>query len=167
MYLHFGHHYFGKVDSIPGLCHVATRFFHINFVPLIPLESSIILAVTDKGGNPKTVKTALSFKSILVAWLRAALYVVLFATIVFSVAATGHCFLDGPRKTNVLGLAAAWGMTAAAAVVIWLTYRLTRASYDRTLRLGEELGLPPEQIEELLTPREQVAPEPEGWERYK
>ena len=34
---------FGGTDTVPGLFHVATKFFHINFLPLVPLSSYLVL----------------------------------------------------------------------------------------------------------------------------
>ncbi|QRN93605.1 hypothetical protein JRI60_31070 [Archangium violaceum] len=34
---------FGKVDVVPELGHVATKFFHINLVPLVPIESYFVV----------------------------------------------------------------------------------------------------------------------------
>jgi len=73
----FGTRYYGKVDEVPGLFHVATRFLHIWFIPLIPLGSILILA---KSGNSiHGAKIPLSFKSILIAWLRAAVLAAAFS----------------------------------------------------------------------------------------
>jgi hypothetical protein len=61
----FGTRTFGKVDCVPGLCSVATRFFPINFLPLIPPGSYMIFEGTDRG-EP----TGLSLKSLALAWGR-------------------------------------------------------------------------------------------------
>jgi hypothetical protein len=169
MFVHIGQHYYGKVDVVPDLCHVSTRFFHVNFVPLIPLESSIILAGTGVNGEPRTVKTSLSFKSVLTAWLRAVLYVVALGGLLLGILVTAEYFSRGGQVAD----SAVWGVwvvAAGAAFALVLTYRFNRASYDRTLRLAEELGLKPDEIDRLLASRgrpDRSAPEPEGWERYK
>src|SRR3989442_10481906 len=38
----FGTRLFGQADRVAGLFCVRTRFFHINFVPLIPLASYLV-----------------------------------------------------------------------------------------------------------------------------
>ena len=38
----FGTRWMGKVDAVSGVGHVATRFFHVQFLPLIPVESYLI-----------------------------------------------------------------------------------------------------------------------------
>ena len=42
MYIHIGQQNYGKVDVVPGLCYVATRFFTINLVqaPTIPTRAT-------------------------------------------------------------------------------------------------------------------------------
>jgi hypothetical protein len=42
-YFHIGTHVlYGKVDQVPGLFFVATRFFDVQFIPLVPLESFLV-----------------------------------------------------------------------------------------------------------------------------
>src|SRR3954451_16881728 len=69
MFFIFGSRLWGKVDEVPGLFHVGTRFGHINFVPLIPMQSYVILS--QDGGSVRGVQIPLSGKSILIAWGRA------------------------------------------------------------------------------------------------
>lgn len=64
---------FGRTDKIPGLLFVGTSFFHIFFIPLIPLGSYIVLYQDDKWMDGfKGIRIGFSPKSILFAWLRAA-----------------------------------------------------------------------------------------------
>src|SRR5262249_36136559 len=72
MIIIFGQRRSGKVDEIPGLCYVHTQFFHVYYVPLIPLMSYIVLAGSETGQGFRGVRTSLSFKSILVSWVRTA-----------------------------------------------------------------------------------------------
>src|SRR5262249_53485590 len=140
MYVHFGQHHFGKVDVVPDLCYVATRFFHINFVPLIPLESNIIVIGSEKDDNFQGLKTTLSLKSVLVAWLRALLCVVAIGGTLFGIAFA----FESARPGRGIPLGAALGTGAVAVgagVALWLTYRFNRAGYERAMQLGSELGL--------------------------
>jgi hypothetical protein len=167
MFVHFGNHYYGKVDVVPDVCYVATRFFHVNFVPLIPLGSCIIVAGSENG-NFQGVKTALSLKSILTAWFRAWLYVV----VVGCLGAGGLLMLEHfNARGTPLSFALGFGMVGmVAAATLWMTYRFSRASYKRALQLGAELGLEPDFIERYLARAAETQPEParepEGWERY-
>ncbi len=68
----FGTRFYGNVDRLPGLCYVVTRFVHIWFVPLIPTASYLVLEGTESGGNFRGVPISMSGKSVVNAWLRAA-----------------------------------------------------------------------------------------------
>ena len=60
----FGTRLFGWVDEIEGAGIVATRFFHVMWIPLIPMGS--VFMVDDERG----ASISLSLKSIVVAWVR-------------------------------------------------------------------------------------------------
>jgi len=66
----FGMRTFGRVDATEEGLRVVTRFFHISFVPLVPLGSFVLLPGSDAG-----VAIPLSGKSVLFAYLRGALFV--------------------------------------------------------------------------------------------
>lgn len=70
----FGTRKFGWVDEVEGLGTVATTFFHVMFVPLIPIGSHLML------DESRGVSLPLSIKSILVAWVRSALFWSAFAS---------------------------------------------------------------------------------------
>jgi hypothetical protein len=65
----WGFRLFGRVDEVPGIFHVATKFFHIWYIPLIPTGSRLVLGKTPAGtlGLPVPFRV----KSMLLAWLRA------------------------------------------------------------------------------------------------
>jgi hypothetical protein len=172
MLLHFGEQHYGKVDVVPDLCHVATRFFHINFLPLIPLGSEIVVTGTSEAGGARRLKTTLSLKSVVVAWVRATLYIALVVGLTGGAILTLEHFQQrrGPSTATVL---APWGVAAGSLLCLWLSHKLARAGYDRAVQLGAELGLDPILVERYLTvareDREATAAankEPEGWERY-
>src|SRR5262249_17385267 len=83
----FGEQRYGKVDQVPGLFYVVTRFLHVQFVPLVPLGSYLILNGKFAGGNEAEIKIGLSGKSILFAWFRAALWA--FAVVITALAVIG------------------------------------------------------------------------------
>jgi hypothetical protein len=171
MFVHFGNHYYGKVDVVPNLCYVATRFFHVNFVPLVPLGSCIIVAGSEKGNNFQGIQTSLSLKSIFVAWLRAALYGITAAILLAGIVMGIEQFQAGHWRAFSRQLVGTVCAASACCFALWLTYRLNRARYDRALQLGMELGLEPEFVESYLAiaPRSEseARPGPEGWERYR
>src|SRR4051812_32568123 len=66
----YGERLFGRVDRVPGLFCVATMFFHVNFVPLCPLRSYLVVEGSEQGDGFKGVRIPLRFKSILAGYLR-------------------------------------------------------------------------------------------------
>src|SRR4051794_31008614 len=75
MILIFGQRLCGKVDEVPGICYVATRFLHLYYVPLIPLSSWVILRGTESASGFKGQQIRLSCKSVLLGWLQAFLVI--------------------------------------------------------------------------------------------
>ena len=63
---------FGRAEIVPGVFFIATRFFHICFIPLIPMQSFVIFAEAGGGG---VALPALHWGSISMAWLRQLLLV--------------------------------------------------------------------------------------------
>lgn len=61
----FGVRLFGKAEIVPGVFFIATRFFHICFIPLLPMQSFVILPDGDGAALPR-----LHWGSISMAWLR-------------------------------------------------------------------------------------------------
>jgi hypothetical protein len=123
---------FGAVDQVPGVFHIATKFLHLNFIPLIPTGSALILDKKLTEGELVGVEIGLCFKSVLAAWVRAALVfgtiVTGFLTFVYLLEA----FAAGPGvqrdvdENHALIAAAVFPLLLAA---WWLSYRVTRASY--------------------------------------
>ena len=68
MYIHIGSHPYGTCDVVPELFYVATWFGHFDYIPLIPLQTNLVLGKT--GNQYHVVKLPLSVKSILLAWSR-------------------------------------------------------------------------------------------------
>jgi len=68
MVIVWGQRMYGRIDKIAG-SFVATRFFHIYYVPLIPLSSWLVLE--DHGeGNFLGTQVPLQLRSVMAAWLR-------------------------------------------------------------------------------------------------
>jgi len=65
----FGVRLFGKTEIVPGVFFIATRFFHICFIPLLPMQSFVILADGEGAALP-----SLHWGSISMAWLRGLLF---------------------------------------------------------------------------------------------
>jgi hypothetical protein len=141
----------GKVDKVPGLFYVVTQFFHLYYIPLIPLKSYVVLQGSEDGNGFKGVQTPMSFKSILLAWLRAALVLAVLGGVIAGIVMTvEHMESKGEDLTKVI---APWVLVVVSVVLYWLTYKISLASRDRALHLAEQLGLPPELVEKFLDPR--------------
>jgi hypothetical protein len=127
---------YGKVDEVPGLGHVATVFFHINFVPLIPTKTWFVLDQTSEGWNGAPI--SMSGKSVLVAWMRTACVLAFLVGGLFT-------FISVDRNTGERD----WATPASCAVAGVLgfvglrTRPFMKASYERALELAEPLGLTP------------------------
>ena len=60
----------GKVGRVPRVGYVATRFFHLNYLPIIPLGSFAVLEGTHRNGRFSGSPVPLNVRSILVGYLR-------------------------------------------------------------------------------------------------
>lgn len=137
MFVHWGQKPYGKVDHVPGLFYVATRFVHVQYVPLIPIESMLVMDRPEVKGEYRDCVLRLSGKSILFAWLRAALIVGGVAMMFGGLAELG----EGKNPAASLG----WMLSAVGLwVMCWYSYRLSRPGVPRAIRLATEAGIPPE-----------------------
>jgi peptidoglycan/LPS O-acetylase OafA/YrhL len=129
----------GKVDAVPRVGHVATRFFHLYWIPLIPVGT--FLVTEEKGDDFKGFGLPLNAKSIVVGYLRT------LGWLGFA-AAIGAAFMAaGEKQYGWAGLALAAALLAAG--MLTLLYRLsifTRASYERAIELARHSKLPPEHL---------------------
>jgi hypothetical protein len=128
----WGKRLFGRVDYVPGLGHVATRFFHFLNVPLVPLGSQV---VPEEGAGALPI--AASGKSIAVAYVRAICVLAASMSVASVFAASG-----GDRWVAGMGALAGFG-------AVFLTYRasfLKVTQFDRARQLAKECELPAEAI---------------------
>lgn len=134
MIVFYGTQLFGKVDKVPMLGHVATSFFYLQFVPLVPLGSYLVLE-----GGQGSIGVGFSFKSLLIAWLRTAL--------VFGAIALGVVGLIAMSEQSVAGLVAGMGGAAFCAAALIGSYYVPfvgHASYERAMALADRIGVKPE-----------------------
>lgn len=207
----YGTRMFGRVDTVPGVCYVATRFFHIWFIPLIPLSSMLVL---DDSTPDSTMGLSIpmSGKSVLAAYFRALSMVAglvmigfaIYTAITFADSGFYETDYDAPIGYSATGgyggygqpgsgyggygdsegygglggypqpeyrrvfrtgdLVAMVGLFFGAAVAFlsfWLSYRLTRASQERTTQLLGDLGL--SQPAPAFGFGQPAAPAPSSW----
>ena len=136
----WGSRLYGRVDDMPGGLHVATKFGHLWFIPLIPMGSTLV--IEKDRSQYRGVPIPMSFKSILLAWTQAALIVAGIALIIVGLSLCGS---NAPRHRPdplVGGLCAGAGLVAL--IGTWGVGRLgfiRRASYARAVQLAEHAGM--------------------------
>jgi hypothetical protein len=137
----FGGRLFGKVEQVPGLFHVATQFFHVNFVPLFPTKSWLVLHGSEKTGFGHNSWQGIELGSIRwgsvgVAWLRLGLFVALLTS---GFGATVTLLGGGAERTTGMWMSALAVGCFAAFVA---SYRIVRANADSLRRLGADPNVP-------------------------
>ena len=142
----------GKVDEVPKLFHVETRFGHVYYLPLIPLGSVAVFEKTASGSLQ--AKIPLSLKSVLVAWLRAASLVAgVVLAILGCVSAAHHGAMEAVACFIASGI---------AFLALFASYKLRfvrQASYDRAKYLAQLIGLSPMGLLMIEVAYERITPE--------
>lgn len=121
MLIIYGMRFFGRVREC-GSSYVATRFFHIWYVPLIPLGSRLILR-TSQDGSVQGVSVPFNVKSMLAAYLRVWGPIALIATVLSGIGAVSEMSSDPVAMviagvfTAVVSLALLAGSVLAWAVI--------------------------------------------------
>jgi hypothetical protein len=147
MLIYWGRKYYGRCDQVPGKFFVATMFDHVYLIPLVPTQTCLIL---DNGVQDDSEWTAyrlpFSFKSCLFGWLRTVLWVSVLLAGFFGIGGLiGK--LANPNNANTWEFIVGACVTAiAASTLLYLSYRVTRASPRRALELAALVGIPAEEI---------------------
>jgi hypothetical protein len=144
MLVFIGSKLYGKVDHVPGLFYVATKFVYFQFIPLVPVGSFVVMEGSEKDdGKFSGVSVGLSARSILVAWLRTALVIGAIFAPIFAVQ-----YLIGVAhgQGDAASLAGAIGVTIGCIVGLWASYRFIRAGPLRALKLAGKAGISPETV---------------------
>jgi len=134
----FGTRLFGQADRVAGLFCVRTRFFHINFVPLVPLASFLIFEEKGGSGSRGVELKKLRWNSVLLAWVRTPLWIACGISSVIGLVTGLGIQHDWQAAAPMLGLAA---LTGGA---FYATYRFSAASFERASELARLVVLPPE-----------------------
>jgi hypothetical protein len=138
----WGSRLYGKVDRVPGLFYVATVFFHLWFIPLIPTATYVVLEGSEDGEGWKGVTISLSGKSILAAYGRTFL---LISAVVMAIASL-VMFGENAVYGTLLGV----GAIAAVGLMV-LSYR-GHATLARAKQLAAMVKLDPAVIETMYGP---------------
>jgi hypothetical protein len=131
MIVFWGTQLYGKVDKVPMLGHVATQFFYLQFVPLVPMASYLVLE-NGQGHIP----VSFSFKSMLVAWLRTACVLGAIGLSIAGAIAVSDQHLGG----GILCWVAAVGCATAMIASYYLPI-VGSASYERAMALADQVGV--------------------------
>ena len=131
----FGRRLFGKTDAVPGVFHVATQFYHINFMPLCPMKTLLFVGPTQAVAIPE------SGRSIAAAWTR---YLGLIGALVSCV----FCFaLLADYSDGYFDWIGLWVIAVVLLLLsFWLIYfgfwgkQLNYATYERASELCSHLG---------------------------
>jgi hypothetical protein len=155
MHLIYGWSRYGKVRQVPGVAHVATVFFHLYWLPTLPMRSYVVIEgsrpevgeVTPLGEAKRTrygfvgIRTRLNWSSVLMTYLRAGLGFGLF-TFTLSTAVFGYEAFNGRGMTPKSAVVAA-GVAVYCGLGLWVSRWLSRAGWASGNDLRADLGLPP------------------------
>jgi hypothetical protein len=171
MILIWGQRNYGQVDKVGDFCYVATQFGHLWFIPLIPIQTWIVIAGSESGNCFRGVQIPMSGKSILIAWLRAASIIAMPILLILSLVATVGAFEARPT-TSLFEALVKWSLLAASIVALVLSYKMSHAGIPRAMQLADHLGVPrlamlkvvqPDRTEEELATQTE---EPQWENRY-
>jgi hypothetical protein len=111
---------FGKVFETRNGLHIATRFFEVNSIPLVPLESFIVVRDTSAGFRGTPIK--LHFASVMIAYVRLLLVCVSFVGIFGLIVHLGRDDHTPAHKLRTADILLCVG--GAALVSFFATYHL-------------------------------------------
>jgi hypothetical protein len=141
MIFFFGLRLFGRVDEVPGRFYVATEFYHVQFLPVVPMQTYLVLRQDADGWEG--VKIPLCRKSLAVAWLRAA------ALVLAGVAAL-WALAEAARSDSRWQTPAAVALVATAVFVASKWWRVvTHAHVERACELARLAGYRDRAIAEI------------------
>ena len=131
----FGIRLFGKAEIVPGVFFIATRFFHICFIPLFPVRSFIFFGEPD-GESDGAPLGSLHWGSISMANLRGLLFAgaLVLAFMAWNKVETTHVPWSQVRPMLLMSL----GCVAA----FFGSYRLARATVESVEALRKVDGVP-------------------------
>lgn len=114
----------GQVDRVDGLFYVSTQFFHVDHVPLFPRGSYVVIAGSEKrGGGFRGQRIGLSWKSVLVGYLRGWLALTAILGAFFGI---GMLVFPLIGKDNVILFFVTLGMTVLVALCFAYVMRTER-----------------------------------------
>lgn len=147
----FGTKTFGRCDVVAGIGYVATKFFHICFIPILPIQSQFVLAGSEGIFSYKAFDLPMSGKSVLLAWGRTFLFFALLvslAGVIIEFSALHRAWLKIITAVLVL---------VGAGVAAVFSYRLFQPTPARKVELISRMGVESDKIAAFLAFGESVA----------
>jgi hypothetical protein len=141
-----GFRLYGKVDQVGNSCYVATKFFHVGLVPLIPLDSWVVLpdSVQDHEffNEWRGKRIPLNWKSIFFAWLRLTLIIPAGAGLFLPwLSLFAHPPREFPQFVQWETRFILLGLSVLLWAMYFATYWLSRANQQRATELVKQIGL--------------------------
>ncbi len=143
--MHVSDHFWGRVDVVPGVCHIATEFVCVWFLPVLPRRSVLFYreGLLLEGWGTRSVR--LSLRSVLVGYAWPFFLFLLGVGASFPFALAGQVKPD--NQTSFLLVSAAFlGIPCLAVALLW---KLRTASPMRRQYLAGLKGLPPHVAESI------------------
>ena len=146
MFFIFGTRMFGKCDKVGEQFYVATQFFHINFVPIVPVKSFVIMKGSESGGRFHGTQIGMSGRSVLYAYVRV-------AAIIGIIVGFGGMLCIVPAAASAGATSGLGSFFILVCVLIGsiltlvLSYVFNKASHARALDLADQLGIPHSMID--------------------
>jgi hypothetical protein len=134
-----GKRLYGRVDQVKGRFHVATQFYHLNYFPLIPAKSFIVIDGTEThkvfSSEFQGVKIPLSLKSIWATYFRNILIIYAIFTLIegINLSLGKSIHTDVPITFGIMKIL----VSILGFVAYWASYRFLRAN-EKTAKLLEQ-----------------------------
>ena len=132
----FGEKLYGKIYQVPGVCYVATVFFHLFFIPLGPSRSYVVLVgqtaprIKPTSSGVRGIRIPISSRSIVLGYLRGLLGFILFFVLV-SIRFEVFDPIDKKKGTSTNAIVILASIAAGCVFLFLLSRWLTVASESK------------------------------------
>lgn len=140
----FGSSNYGKTDHLQGLFYVKTRFYHLWWLPLLPVQSILYL---DDGTETTGAEVGFRWKSVATAWLRTIAGFAIIALTINLITGTVLADAAAPGRLMPKEILGSIGFIALMAGLYYGTILWSRPGYRRALKLADEIGFPAEVVQ--------------------
>jgi len=143
MLLIFGSSNYGKTDHLPGLFYVKTKFYHLWWIPLLPVQSILYL---DDGTETTGAEVGFRWKSVATAWLRTIAGFAIVAQTISLIEGTVLADAADPGRLMPMDILGSIGFVALMIGLYYVTILWSHPGYRRAMKLADEIGFPPEVV---------------------